>query len=273
MATPKKPVRPAKPTKPVAPAEPTEDAIVDRKLVASWRKIDRKLSALVKEDATRFDTRYELVADALDADKPLYLAGGYRSFEQFCRQYLKEDPRAVRRNVLVARCADPDEIKQYGAAFLERVIQWLIARKKLVVAKGRSPVAFSTVKVPVDFDGKVRLVALPDVTWEQLDAALHTALDAANAVETVAVVRALERAVKGTSLDEITIKFKAGKLSFSGVPLEWLELFGKVVVEGARAHESKRAEKEAREDARDAKGKAPAKKSAKASKGSKKSKR
>jgi hypothetical protein len=195
MATPKKAAELTKAVKSTAPtpspgADPTTDALTDRALVAAWNKLSRKLTALVTEDATRFDARYELVADAMDAETPLYLAGGYRTFEQFCREYLKEDARAVRRNVLVARCADPEEIKQFGAAFLERVIQYLVARKKLVVAKGRSPVAFSKLKIPVERSGKTSLVALPELTWDELDAALRKAASDGDARERApAVVR------------------------------------------------------------------------------------
>lgn len=233
--------------------EPTEAKIVDAKLVAQWRSTEKKLRALVEQDATKFDARYELVADVIDAEPPKYLAGGYKNFSDFCQRFLKETPRTVRRNVLVARCADAEEIKRFGPTLLEMVIQLLVAQKKITVDKGRTPVVFAKVKVPVVRDGEAKLVLLPDASWDEVTEALALAQSSKGSGEADAiapVVRELSSALEGTPLESVDVRVKKEALSFGNVPIAWLSKFAELVGDAARAHERKRAVREKLEDER-----------------------
>ncbi len=232
---------------------PTEANIVDAKLVAEWRATEKKLRALVEQDATKFDARYELVAAVIDAEPPKYLGGGYKNFGDFCQRFLKETPRAVRRNVLVARCADAEEIKRFGPSLLEMAIQLLVAQKKITVGKGRTPVVFAKVKVPVVRDGDAKLVLLPEASWDEVAEALRLAKSAEGSGEADAVapvVRALASALEGTPLEAVEVRVKREALSFGNVPIAWLGRFAELVGDAARAHERKRAAREKREDER-----------------------
>ncbi len=247
--------------------EPTEANIVDAKLVSSWRAIERKLRALVEQDATKFDARYELVATLIDAETPAYLAGGYRSFSDFCTRFLKETPRTVRRNVLVARCADAEEIKRFGPTLLEKVIQLLVAQKKITVDKGRTPVVFATVKIPVVRGGKSKLASLADASWDEVEEALLNAQRSEGSGKPAVVapiVRALSTAMTNTPLEGVAVSVKREALSFGDVPIAWLGRFAELVGDAARAHERTREARERREDAKDAEAKrAKTKKAAK----------
>ncbi|MBL8684331.1 MAG: hypothetical protein JNK05_34470 [Myxococcales bacterium] len=257
MATSKRAAKPTKTsassTEVEAKKEPTEANIVDAKLVADWRATEKKLRALVEQDATKFDARYELVADVIDAETPKYLGGGYRNFGDFCKRFMKESPRTVRRNVLVARCADAEEIKRFGPSLLEMVIQLLVAQKKITVDKGRTPVVFATVKVSVVRDGEAKLVLLPDASWDEVAEALRLAQSTNGSGEADAiapVVREVSSALEGTPLESVDVRVKKEALTFGNVPIAWLGKFAELVGDAARAHERKRAAREKREDER-----------------------
>jgi hypothetical protein len=249
MATAKKPKKPTpkKPTpKKPTPKKPTPEApVLDReataKLKRAWKAVESKLRPLVATNARVFDERYELAAEVLDHEPPLYLAAGLRSFAAFCSEVLKEDERVVRRNVRVARYAKPSHVTRYGVHKLDAAIDWIESKSKKI-ERGTKDADFDALRIPVEVDGAKRSLPLDELTVKQIAAtvAAKAKTDRGQPAKDPLVSR-IEKALAKSPLDGVSVSKSQGRLSFKGVPQEWTAEFVKRVGEAFRGHEAERA--------------------------------
>jgi hypothetical protein len=228
---------PAKPAPPAAPkggkprpsrtgllARPVVvDLEVDRELRKRWQRALEVIKDAKREGASAFDVLWETVAEIIEHDPPLYLAGGVATAKDFLAQHLNETERTARRWMRVAKYASPAEEVRYGVSRLDAVIGYLEAKSGGAL-KGSLPVAFDKLKIPVDRDGKTVHLPLEEATVE----AIHLATRKLNRAEQrpprsaspalVAVTRELSKG----KLRGVSARIAAGKLMLGAIPLDAL---------------------------------------------------
>jgi len=193
------------------------------------RRLYRKALAVVRRTArgaaSAFDERWEAVAEILEHDPPLYLAGGYASARAFVRAELGETLRTALRCVRVAKYASPAEEARYGVAKLDAVLGYLEARTGPL--RGRLPVDFRKLRLPVRRDGRERRVGVAEASVGEIRAAARALRRRAGAEGSrqSPVVRAVAAALSSGPLSGVRVRLAAGRLSFSDVPIDQLPAF------------------------------------------------
>jgi hypothetical protein len=140
---------------------------VDESLKKLWAEANRRLTQATTEGVSAWDVRYEAVADIIEHEPPLYLAGGFSTESAFFAAVMKENRATVYRNMRVAKYATAKEIETYGASRLDAAISF-IETKNGGPLKGRTPIDFGTIRFPIK-EGTKRL---SELTVEQLRAAI-----------------------------------------------------------------------------------------------------
>jgi hypothetical protein len=85
----------------------------------------------------------------------------------FIAAHFEEPERTAYRNVRVAKYASPAEEARYGVAKLDLVINYVEA-KLGAPAKGRVPIDFAKVKIPVQRAGEERRVGIEEATAKEI---------------------------------------------------------------------------------------------------------
>ncbi len=208
-----------KPSPTGALAKPARvELTVDRALKQQWEKALAALKASKQEGASAFDELWETVGEVLEHDPPLYLAGGFATAKAFLTTHLGETERTAYRNVRVAKYASPAEEARYGVAKLDLVLSFVEA-KLGAPAKGRLPVDFASVKIPVERDGETRKVGIEEATAQEIAAATRSLVRSAKKTpaRVSPVVSAVTKALSKGPLRAISVRFSKGKLSFGGI--------------------------------------------------------
>ena len=141
---------------------------IDASLKKLWTEATARLHRATAEGALSWDERYEAIADIVEHQPPLYLAGGFASQRAFERS-LGEVHSSVHRNMRVAKYATAKELETYGASRLDAAITF-VETKNGGPLKGRTPIDFATLRFPVKGGTK----RLADATVEELRAAIAT---------------------------------------------------------------------------------------------------
>lgn len=142
---------------------------VDASLKKLWIEASKRLSKATEEGASAWDVRYEAVADIIEHQPPLYLAGGFSTEAAFFEGAVGEARTAVYRNMRVAKYATAKEIETYGASRLDAAITF-IETKNGGPLKGRTPIDFATLRFPAEKGTK----RLADLSVKQLRSAIAT---------------------------------------------------------------------------------------------------
>jgi len=206
-----------KPTSPLAPPAHV-NLKVDRALKQRWDKALSTVKASKQKGASAFDDLWETVGEVVEHDPPLYLAGGFSTARAFFTAHFEETERTAYRNIRVAKYASPAEEARYGVAKLDLVLSYIEA-KLGAPAKGRLPVDFASVKIPVKRDGEERKLGIEEATAQDIAAATRDLTRAAKKTPKKAspVVVALTKAFSKGSLRAVTVRFANGKLSLGGI--------------------------------------------------------
>ncbi|MDP3274511.1 MAG: hypothetical protein Q8Q09_04900 [Deltaproteobacteria bacterium] len=251
MATsskPKKASKPAKSPKVVTAPKPARGAELDRdamtKLRGDWKIAHSKLRALVKSGAKTFDQRYELAAEMMDHEPPLYLAAGITSFAAFCAQVLEEDERVARRNVRVARHATEADVQRLGVHKIDAALSYLDAKGTKSVTKGLRRTDFDALRIALEMDGKKRLLPLAEVSIKQItDAANLKNRGATRRLASDPLLVQLDKAISKRPLVGVRVRKSQGKISFVGLTRESLAEFAKAIAEVDRTFEAAMSKK------------------------------
>jgi hypothetical protein len=199
------------------------DLKVNQELRKRWQKALEVIKDAKREGAAAFDVLWETVAEIVDHDPPLYLAGGLATTKAFLSEHLEETERSARRWMRVAKFASPTEEARYGVSKLDAVIAYLEAKSGGPI-KGSLPVAFDKLKIPVERDGKTLQVPLDEATVEQVHTAARKLSRAAQKrpARTSPVLVAITRELSKGKLRGISAKISSGKLMLGAVPLDAL---------------------------------------------------
>ncbi len=198
---------------------------IDRALRRSWLAALRIVRKSAKGEATSFDERWEAVADIIDHEPPLYLAGGFATAKEFLAAELGETERTARRYMRVARFASPVEEARYGVSKLDAVLAFLEARAGKPF--GRLPIDFKRLRIPVQRDQRSRRLTVVSASVEEIRSATRLLLRSSGkpAPGSAPLVRAVVAALGTGRLGEVRVRLAGGKLSFSGVPADALPAF------------------------------------------------
>jgi hypothetical protein len=208
-----------KPRPTSALAEPAHvELTVDRALKQRWEKALATVKASKQRGASAFDQLWETVGEVVEHDPPLYLAGGFSTARGFFAAHFDETERTAYRNIRVAKYASPAEEARYGVAKLDLVLSFIEA-KLGAPAKGRLPVDFANVKIPVRRNGEDRKVGIEVATAQEIAAATRNLTRAARKTpaKVSPMVAALTKALSKGALRAVTVRFSNGKLSLGGI--------------------------------------------------------
>ncbi len=199
------------------------DLKVNKDLRDRWQRALDAVKDAKREGASAFDVLWETVAEIVDHDPPLYLAGGLATTKDFLAQHLNETERSARRWMRVARYASPAEEVRYGVSKLDAVIGYLEAKSGGPI-QGSLPVAFDKLKIPVERDGKITQVPLEDATVEQIETATRKLKRSEQKHPAAAspVLVAITRELSKGKLRGVSAKISGGKLMLGAIPLEAL---------------------------------------------------
>lgn len=228
MAASKKTAKPKKPTTAAAPKDVRVpvDATLKRRFDALAEIID----VAKGRGAAAFDVLWEAVARVVDHEPPLYVVGGYKNAAEYFREALGESERNARRFVRVARYASPKDEKRYGVTKLDAALAFVEAKLGAPLAEPPLPVALDRLRIPVTEGKSVRHVSLEQASEDQIRAAARALLKSGRAAPRSAAQAALAKALGGVgSLAEVHVRVKAGKASFTGVPLAALGTFARAI--------------------------------------------
>ena len=197
---------------------------IDPGLKTLWRDAQARYEKATTEGASAWDVRYEAIADIIEHQPPLYLAGGYATERAFFEKVVGENRTVVYRNVRVAKYASAKELERYGASVLDAAITFVEAKNGGPL-KGRTPIDFATLRIPVKSGSK----RLADSTVKELRAAIallrgHARASTKSSPEASAVDGLFKRAgVKGVTFDvrQHTLVLR--------VPLESIAVVGKAL--------------------------------------------
>jgi len=193
---------------------------VDRALKTKWDESVRAIQEAKREGAGAFDVLWETVGAVLDNDPPLYLAGGIATAREFLTKLVGENERTARRLVRVAKYASPAEEAKYGVSKLDAAIAFVEAKAGAPV-KGRVPVAFAALRIPVERDGKALRASLEDALVEEIAAATRKLLRPHEAQPSATpVVRAVTKSLDDAKVKGVRVTVSRGKLTLSGIPVE-----------------------------------------------------
>lgn len=186
-----------------------------------YQKLIDALHRAKTEGAAAFDALWESAARIVEHHPPLYVVGGYESDTAFFAGELEEKPRNAYRYIRVAKFATPAEEEAYGTTKLDAALGYLEAKLGAPLAHPPLPIAFDRLRIPI----KNGTASLADARVEDIVAATR-ALKKTDRTPTSSAERALrEGLAKHDALSAIGVRVRAGKVTFSGVPLASLGVF------------------------------------------------
>ncbi len=203
---------------------------VNLALKAAWDKQTSIIKIASRRDASAWDEKYEAVAAIVSHDPPLYLAGGFATFDGFVKEYLHEDARQVRDWIAVALNASPDEEAQYTVTRLALLLSLLRVQSK----DGTLPKKIDWKKLRVsvkDEKGKVTQREAVEMSLDEIRQArrMWRTSSVGNHARDGAEVQAVRGEFKSAVLKAITVQYKDGKFWFGAVPGYALREFLKAV--------------------------------------------
>ncbi|MCC7541858.1 MAG: hypothetical protein IT379_36905 [Deltaproteobacteria bacterium] len=201
-----------------------------RRVTAAARKrhdaLIRELAAARRLRADGWDKHWELVGEVLSDG--LYEAGGAHSAQGWIAQHLAEPYRTAFRSVRVAQHAEPADEARYGVERLDAAIAYMETVIGPTV-KGKPPVPFGELKIPVSRRGKPRSLGLLEVAPDEICAAVESAAadhgakpSRGRGASTDGPLSTAQRAVR--TLRSVRLRAVDGHVSFGHVPLGQLEV-------------------------------------------------
>lgn len=144
---------------------------VDAGLKKLWTTALSRLKDASAQGARAWDVRYEAIADIVEHNPPLYLAGGMSTEAQFFEREVGESRQAAYRNMRVAKYASPADVERYTPTRIDLAITWVEARNHGPL-NGHTPIAFDKLRFAFQQDGKTVTKGLADITASELQQAI-----------------------------------------------------------------------------------------------------
>lgn len=171
------------------------------------------LSAARVGSAKMFHRRYEIVAQIIEHDPPLYLAGSYATEAEFFAAELNETPQMVHRNIRVMKLATPDEIAKYTATRLHLGIVYFEAKTQTKVTQA---IDFKELRIAIKRDGKALNAPLDEPTFAELNAAITQLGDPAKKAPKTEIAKKVEAAMKSAGLKEVKARVTKTQFTLRG---------------------------------------------------------
>ncbi|MGH7283095.1 MAG: hypothetical protein ACRELY_16340 [Polyangiaceae bacterium] len=201
---------------------------VDASLKKAWDSLSKRVDAAAQSGASAFDELWETVGEIVNHEPPLYVVGGYKNAAAFLSDRLKVDARTAQRNMRVAKFASPTEEAEFGITNLDLALAYLEAKTGPI--KGRVPVDFDKLKIPVVTESGTKMVAFREATGGQIQAATRALLAKSGKAPRSLVQAAIEKKFSGVStLKTIAVHETNGYVSFQRVPVAALSHFARAV--------------------------------------------
>jgi hypothetical protein len=183
-----------------------------------------------RDEAGGFDAYWEAVGAIIDGE--LYIAGGHETADAFFKTEVKAPKRTAMRLVRVARYASPAEEAKYGTAILDLALAYIEALTGGPI-KGKLPIAFDKLKIPVERGGKVIKAPLAEASLREIREATRALLVKGSksryrrppGEEALAAALRAEKA-----LAEVTVSLSDGRVRFGAVPFASLSLFARAIL-------------------------------------------
>lgn len=198
------------------------DLKVNQDLRKRWQRALEVVKDAKREGASAFDVLWETVAEIVEHDPPLYLAGGLATTKDFLAEHLGETERSARRWMRVAKYASPAEETRYGVSKLDAVIGYLEAKSGAI--EGSLPVALDKLKIPIERDGKTIHLPLAEATVDAIETATRKLKrkDQKHPRAASPALVAITRELSKGKLRGISARISGGKLMLGAVPLDAL---------------------------------------------------
>jgi hypothetical protein len=204
-------------TKPARKLKAGANPLVDKALSAHWKDAFQRFEDAKQGEAERWDEQYEALGEILDAEPPLYLAGGYASDKAFLAAVLPGvDVRSARRSCRVARYFDAEDEATHGVMRLEALLDYLEATHDAPLV----PAKINTKKqrVRVSSGKSTRSVLFADATLAVLRASIRRATKAP-ATRSSPAVMAVKAALAKHGFSEVAVSIRDNRLTLSGIPV------------------------------------------------------
>ncbi len=205
-------------------------APVNKVLKTKWEKAIATYRGARDAESSGWDDRYEALGDIIEAEPPLYLAGGYSTIKAFlAAEAPGETERSVRRAVRVARHFDPADEAKHGVAKLEALLDYLAAHGGESKVPAKLDLSKQRVRLPQGKSYQMRPFA--ELTLAELRRAARSkagagADDRANASPEVKRWKAVLVKAK---LAQVAVSMRGGLLTFSGIAPELVKKVGAVL--------------------------------------------
>lgn len=217
----------------LAPAKSPRDVKVkvDGKLKKQWDQTLGEIRKAKGRGAEAFDELWEAVARVVEHDPPLYVIGGYGSAAEFFEEVLQEKARTARRFMRVAKYASPREETKYGTTLLDAALAYIEATAGGELS-GPLPIAFERLRIPVVRGAETVRLPLEEVTAEEITKATRALASKKNGKPRSSdpVEEQLRKALIGsTATKAVRATVRGGVVTFSGVPVDSLPAFAKLL--------------------------------------------
>jgi len=215
-------------TGPLAPTAHV-DVVIDRALERRWDQAMKRVSNARREGAGAFDELWETVAEIVEHDPPLYLAGGFATARAFLTKHLGESERTARRLMRVAKYASPQEEVRYGVSKLDAALAYVEA-KAGGAARGRLPVDFANLRIPIEGDKERKTVSFAEATVQQVAVATRRLLrHGGEHTNRSPLERAVAAGLRAGGLAQISVRVVGGRLALGNIAPGDLAALGKAL--------------------------------------------
>jgi hypothetical protein len=191
--------------------------LVDKALAAHWKDAFQRFEDAKRDEAVRWDEQYEALGEILDAEPPLYLAGGYANDKAFLAAALPGvDVRSARRSCRVALYFDAEDEAAHGVMRLEALLDYLEATHDAPLVPAKINTKKQTVRVP---SGKsTRSVPFADATLAILRTSIRQAKKTP-ATRSSPAVTAVKAALAKHGFSAVGVSIRQNLLTVSGIPV------------------------------------------------------
>lgn len=213
----------------------TLQATITRSLSVARAKYDALIGTMTSADLREKDgwiRYYESVGTILRDN--LWIAADFKTAQRWVEHQLRLPMRTVWRYVRVAEHATPKELRTYGTAKLDLLIQLRDAQEQQKAKRGSKPSRTTRALNPSSFsakvvrNGKPVTVDLSQITAVELSQAI-AALRASTEKTSTPLAAQLRQALDAKGHSTVQIKERNGSLVLSAIAIDQLSAVAKIV--------------------------------------------
>ena len=108
---------------------------IDTKLRARYEAALARLEAAMRAEPSAFHAKYQAVAEIIEHEPPLYLAGSLATDAAFFKAVLRESRQSVWRHLRVAQLTTPEQVSRYSPSRLSLAIAYVEASTQQAITE------------------------------------------------------------------------------------------------------------------------------------------